>query len=256
MKDRVRHSRDDALESDEVEKLLASCTGRNHFIISALTYGGIREGELVHMKKHWVHIEDKKADKFGFDFIQVPRIGDECRCVDCLRQAFYEHERAKVNKKAGIEDDTKNMKLPSTWYMEKQKEFYRLKRNDALPDMGKINWMPKTEAGARKIPILFDEFRNATLLFFETEDGLNVSRQAIWQVVKKVGKDAFGERIVYPHCIRATCSNMWADSGIDPKSLTNIMGWGDMRSAQPYLKRREDRKVFNDLKNHKDKFMK
>ena len=122
--------------------------------------------------------------------------------------------------------------------------------------MGKIYWSPKTKASARKIPIVFDEFKDAVLLFFKDNEGLSISRQAVWQVVRKVGKEAFGAgRVLYPHAIRATCSNLWSNTGIDPYSLTSVMGWSDMRSAQPYLKAREEKKVLADLQKHKAEFM-
>lgn len=231
----MRHSKDDALSPEEVSALLYEAKGIEKFLISALIFGGLRVSELSHMQKDWIHIGDKEAERNGVDHIQIPVHGIKCKCNDCMLQAFFELDRGKEKKTA-------------EWYKEKRKEFHELKRSGMLPKLDSV-WSPKSSAGARLIPIHFEKFRNELKFYFKSNTRVTKNRHEIWRIVKRVGKRTFGkDKVVYPHCIRATCSSIWADSDLSLTDLTVMMGWKSQQSAVPYLRRNVKKMIRNTKK--------
>jgi len=242
-KDKVRHSKYFVLSPEEVRIMLNHSVGRDNFVIASLTFGGIREGELVHMQNNWIHINDKAAEKFKVNHITIPAMGNICDCDDCTRQAYFEFMRGKT-------------KRTSNWYPKMQKKYYALKQADDLPDLGEIRWSPKSESGARIIPILFPEYKTAVQSYFKDNKSVDITRQTVWRIVKRVGKTSFGEeRTIYPHVIRATCATLWAGTGMDPYDLTTLMGWKSIKSAEPYIQA-DVKKMITTVKSKKDLWMK
>lgn len=216
-----KHAKDKKLEPAEIKAIMQSVEGRDKFIFTALLYGGMRVGELVHMHKHWIHIDDEYAEDYGSDYINIPDEGEPCSCDECIYNAYIESVRGEGEKS-------------KEWYRVYKKEFFRLKRNNQLPKSLKGVWKPKTATSIRKIPIIVPEFRDELLKFYSKHDSVGISRQQIWSIVKTISMNAIN-RGIYPHVMRATCASIWADAGLDVHSLMKILGWGTVSTAQIYI---------------------
>ena len=221
---KIHHSKEDALNHQEVKTLLKATYGQDRFILVTLLYGGLRVGELIHMRRSWIHINDEYAEALGGNHIKIPGKGPLCDCVDCQLSSFIELESKK-------EEST-----DTAWHRKKQKEFYERRRNRTLPKNLTRQWSPKSRAGVRTIPILFPELETELLNFFTKHKKLNVSRQHIWRIIKRISKDNLGsDRVLYPHAVRATCATLWADVGLDVYNLQTFMGWDSLAPAEMYV---------------------
>ncbi len=232
-KDEVQHAKDDKLELHEIKALMQQLKGSDKFIFTALLYGGLRVGELVHMRSSWIHIDDEYSDDQGYNYIQIPIKGQECSCDQCLLNAYISHVRDKHEKS-------------KEWYRQTRAEFYRLKRINGLP-VSEGLWRPKSKKSARKIPILMDEFKYELLSFYNNHDSLGMIRQQVAETIKRKSNSILG-RHLYPHAIRATTASLWVDSGLNVTSLMKTMGWETMNTAQIYIDA-SDKKAIEDAQS-------
>lgn len=237
-KDTVTHAKEHKLEPHEIKQLMSQLTGSDKFIFTALLYGGLRVGELTHLRSNWVHIDDNYSEAFGYDYIQIPIKGQVCDCDQCLLNAYIEHVR----------DEHKKSKA---WYKQTMSDFFNLKRLNRLPISEGI-WRPKTKNSNRKIPILMDEFKYELLHFFKNHDELGMIRQQVGQIVKQRSLK-YLHRHLYPHAIRATTASLWVDSGANVQELMKIMGWETMNTAQIYINA-SDKQAFKHLSKRSSAF--
>ena len=237
-KDKVTHAKENKLENHEVKALMDELTGRDKFIFTALLYGGLRVGELVHMRKSWIHIDDEYSEAFGYDYIQIPIKGVACDCDQCLLNAYTELIRDEEQKS-------------KSWYKQTASDFFYLKRNNNLP-VSEGLWRPKSKKAARKIPILMDEFKYELLHFFKHNDSLGLIRQQVGEIVKRKSNSII-HRHLYPHAIRATTASLWVDSGANVQELMKIMGWETMNTAQIYVDA-NDKQAFKRLSKKSSAF--
>lgn len=99
----------------------------------------------------------------------------------------------------------------------------------------------KTEAGARVLPLKRDAAMwECAKVYFETYptvDKQQVSRQAVHLTIRTIANRAgLLDRRVYPHALRATAATRFASMGANEAALCGLMGWNDLRSAQPYIR--------------------
>ncbi len=219
-KDEVQHAKDDKLELHEIKALMHNLKGSHKFIFTALLYGGMRVGELVHMRSSRIHIDDEYSKSQGYNYIQIPLKGQKCDCDQCLLNAYISHVR----------DDQEKSK---EWYRNVRAKFYMLKGKGKLP-VSEGLWRPKSKKSSRRIPILMDEFRDELLSFYSKHDSLGMIRQQVGEIVKRESNTILG-RHLYPHAIRATTASLWVDSGLNITSLMKTMGWETMNTAQIYI---------------------
>lgn len=232
----VQSSRMDALKLEDVNLItntLSELEPEKRFLFNCLMFGGYRINELLHQQADWLHINDDYSKSMGLDYIQIPQKGEFCQCRDCKIQAFLEDEC----KKEGVV-------YTAAW----QKNI--LKSFDADTVKGRY-WEPKTLDGARKIPILYDVFRNELTKFYAINKRLDYSRQWAWTQIKELSMFAWGyndlpsmnkkgvyrvpKRDLYPHAIRATAASLWAMRGINATALKEIMGWSSIEIADIYV---------------------
>lgn len=98
-------------------------------------------------------------------------------------------------------------------------------------------WNPKTNAGARTLPLQAHDPETWAALLAYVQDYAHdpCSRQAVGKAVKRVADRALIEANVYPHALRATAAQQLADAGLTAHRLCNVLGWKDARSARPYV---------------------
>ena len=97
-------------------------------------------------------------------------------------------------------------------------------------------WMPKTEAGARTIPIV-PEVRKELEWFFLEQGHKKVMdvykwRQYLYNIVRDAGKRAKIEHPVFPHALRGTFATILASKGFDIYEVKDVLGW---KSIQPSI---------------------
>lgn len=227
-KRKVIHSKDLALSPSEIKLMLASLYGRNKFIFVAFLYGGLRVGELVHMQGTWINRNNHTAKDMGVNHIQIPMVGQNCTCPDCLYYSYRDYMRTEK-------------KMPEQWYKDIQKKFYEDKRtgNISKEVYDKSHWAPKSAAGCRVIPIIFKKFDGGLAHFYPNDNSktLGITRQQVWNIIKSAGHEIIGyERRLFPHAIRATCATIFGNAGINIYDLSTFMGWDSISSANPYMK--------------------
>lgn len=203
----------------EFEYLLNNTKGKNKVLIAALGGIGLRETELAHFRLSWIKTKNSKV------YIKIPNKPQKCDCVDCQLQAYFAKERKKQKK---------DMK----WYPECQREFYKLRKSGNLPKLDSY-WIPTSKAGARVINFDVPEVERIIVKYFKKHNGIGMSRQAIWQRVKSIGKDVLGKKIL-PSSLRVTYASMIAEkTNVSTRSLQANMGWAKPDAARSYLKNRK-----------------
>lgn len=99
-------------------------------------------------------------------------------------------------------------------------------------------WKPKTKEAIRKIPIL-PEIKDMLKKYFSKHQSIMEiipSRVVAWQTIKEVGARAGIKHPVFPHAIRATFASILAEKDFSSATITRIMGWRSMKTADEYIK--------------------
>ncbi len=96
-------------------------------------------------------------------------------------------------------------------------------------------WKPKTKQGARSIRI-HPLFLPILIEFLGYYDGLDLTRQRVWQRLKILAKSAIIRHNTYPHGLRATCASNLAHDNISSPGLQYILGWARLSSAESYVR--------------------
>ena len=220
---KIVHSKEDVLDSEEISIILkeASKNLRDEFLVKAVLYGGLRAGEIAHMDASW-YVSDKKK-------IVIPT-EKACSCRECRLRLF------SITKHKQWKKDFPEKKFSVAKLEETIRENIQYKKEFGQVAVGK--WEPKTFAGIREIPIVYDEFEDILKRFFTRYGEVGITRVRVWQIVTAVA-DRCGIRTkirdVYPHCIRATCASLWAAKKVSPATMCKLMGWSNISSADPYI---------------------
>lgn len=206
----VRHSKDDALSRRAFETLLEATYRLDDyyglqakFIVLVAGRLGMRAGEIAHMKAEWVNWRRNMITIPYYEECTKGR--DGCLCGYCEQKAA---QKVAHDSDLTIEQARASM------------------------------WSPKTDAGAREIPI--DATPRAEMViedFFDRFDEWPVSRQAINRRVNRAAEEASGIEVeaVYPHALRATAASYWAANGLDVFALKAMMGWAQLSTAKVYV---------------------
>ena len=92
-------------------------------------------------------------------------------------------------------------------------------------------WTPKTTAGQRSLLITPD----FDLHLQQLGSGINRSRQGLEKRFCRILKRSGLLKVAYPHCLRASFATRLAEEGISAPSLTYLMGWATLSSAEAYI---------------------
>jgi len=97
-------------------------------------------------------------------------------------------------------------------------------------------WRPKTKKGAREI-LIHPLLPPVLTEFFATRDSIGLTRQRVWQRLKKLARQAGILHNVYPHALRATAATILAHEKISAPALQYVLGWSRLSSAEEYVQR-------------------
>lgn len=190
-------TRDNLLYGEEIYILKNSCeTYEEKLLILGLLNSGMRISEFIHMRKEWLDWSGK--------LIKIPS-SMPCLCYECKKELW-----TRSSKKTG----EKELKKP------------------------KGIWMPKTKNGARSIPIL-PEIEPLFKEYFATKDSmmqLIPNRIKGWKIIKEVAKKSKIAKILFPHCLRGVFVTQLLDKGFDYMTITNVLGWDDIKIVMKYAK--------------------
>ena len=199
----TRHTHQDALTNREFERLLKVCEqlpepDRFEARLICLMAGrlGLRAGEIAHTTVEWID--------WDRELIRIPEQEGDCNCGYCRRQAKQE---ANHNENLSFEQAMRS------------------------------RWHPKTLASARVIP--FDVSLRVELCierFADRYSEFPKSRSTINRRVHEVAEQSELPGRVYPHCLRATAASFHSYRGVPPVPLQALMGWGDLSTAQKYIR--------------------
>lgn len=222
-------SKNDILDEEEISLIIneAAHNLKAEFITKAILFGGLRAGEVGHMRKEWWNQEKNTID--------IPQ-KQPCSCRDCRIR-----ELSTIVQKKWKKDFPNPKEIKENGFsVERLKKAIR-EREDYKTEFGKIVtgfWEPKTSAGIRHIPIVYSEFKDVLLKFFSKYSQVGMTRYRVWQIITKVAVDAgvrTDVRDVYPHCIRATCASLWGQKQVSPATMCKMFGWDNISSADPYI---------------------
>lgn len=107
-KKNCKHSRDDSLTEDQFERLLKTSDQtknplENKFLVIIMGIGGLREGEVAHMKRSWINFKRKE--------INIPA-HDPCSCNYCCERWRKNYKKNK--QKFSKENVAKTRWVPKT----------------------------------------------------------------------------------------------------------------------------------------------
>jgi len=208
------HSREDALDQREFERLLEAATGledyngiRTPFAIHVLGRLGLRRGEFCHLKEDWID--------WRKEMIRIPR-----------------HDRCTMGRDGG------------PCGMCKQLARQRAARDEEISEAEAMDqqWSAKTDAAARSVYFGFDPRLKLWMdRFFDLYERWEWSAMMINRIVNRCADAADGldaER-VRPHSLRASAASYHAAKGLDMNALLQLMGWADHQTAKVYIQRNE-----------------
>lgn len=211
-------SAEDALTQEEMKKLMGKArTPIERFILAVLGFQGLRVSELCHMKKDWL----KYSEKEKAYSINVPA-RQKCECQDCKQK------RCNCSLVHFLKYDKEGEIIPEKSGCSNQPLKEREKTYDGY-------WYPKTEHGARAIPI-FKIAENPIVLWFGKNQEFKYHRVSVNRIVKRVAK-RFARKRVYPHCLRATCASYLAEKGFSADFIMRFLGWAKYEIAEHYVRK-------------------
>jgi integrase len=211
-----RHSKDDALDDREFQRLLEACyrLDDDYYQLETRTIVlltgrlGLRVGELTHLDESWINWRDRMLEIPRYDPCTNGRNGGVCGHCTQLAKQQVAHSG---------EDEALDLET-------------------AL----KQRWQSKTEAAAREIPFDFDPRVELALEhYFDRFDQYQGSHSAVHRRLDRAAErvDGLDADAIYPHCLRATAASYHASRGLDALALQALLGWADLSTAHRYVRR-------------------
>lgn len=190
-------SKEHALNEEEFERVLNACDMTDYFLEDKFL--------VLSMSKLGLRLgEIAHMKEYWVDFVRgeitIPS-HDPCDCIYC-RNAFKGKSK---------------------------------RRNIQTDDVMKVQWCPKTKAGARTIWFEFDlELKEVIKSVITKYKACPFSTSNIRRRIRKLGERA-GIQKLHPHGLRATAATNFAYDGMDVATLKTIMGWEHIEIAVRYI---------------------
>lgn len=105
-----------------------------------------------------------------------------------------------------------------------------------------IKWVKKYKQEVRK-PLILEKGRQSDYLFLNNR-GTQITRQAIWQIIKKYCKNANIQKDVTPHTLRHTFTAHLLQNGADLQVVHEILGYSDNNNLYEQLTQKKILQVY------------
>jgi integrase len=219
----------EALLPAEVRELLEvaeSHSERKELTVKLLLETGMRAGELAHIRPSWFF---RRGGSHG---IKIPRhddCGDPC-CTDCASRA--EDALRSWCRNGPTEEEV--AADPALTRDDLRPEVGSDAYHELLRQRKEAMWKPKSENGAREIPVddpgLWERCREHA----EEHDGWSCGRSGLWYRVRALRDDMDLDKPLSPHILRHTYCQGQARGGMKPENLMAAAGHSDISSTQRY----------------------
>lgn len=99
-------------------------------------------------------------------------------------------------------------------------------------------WRPKTEEAVREIKMLSKAEEVLKPFFDEHSSIMDVikSRQRAYSIVKSVANRTNITHKIFPHALRGTFASILAGREVSIPTITGMLGWKSMKTADDYIK--------------------
>lgn len=233
-RERQKYSREDAIEVAAFERLILGALKieddeqriRTIMIILCAGRLGLRASEIQHLHEGWIDWER--------GIIRVPA-HEPCFCKWCLESAQGKVERERrAAKRKKIEKET-----GEEVYLDDVEVDVAIDDPEVIEYAYENQYEPKPGASARVVPFGWSKRITAYLMkFFDENEFLDITQQQMRNDVRKAARKAEGVNPsnLTPHPLRATGGTFYADAGLLPKPLRDIMGWSDLANAERYIR--------------------
>ncbi len=120
--------------------------------------------------------------------------------------------------------------LRSGWLGQQQEEI----RIQAVDTDGE-QWSPKSEAGARVVPLRDPDVIRLLNKHFQKQRTIDISRTTVWRRVTEVASQTSIDKKVTPHVLRHTYGTQIAANGASAQFIKQTMGHADLSTSQQYI---------------------
>lgn len=96
-------------------------------------------------------------------------------------------------------------------------------------------WQPKTDNGARKIPLLDRETLGLLRAWFALRDDIGMTRKTIWDRVTDLAKETPLTKKVTPHVLRHTYGTRLAEQDFTAAEIKAAMGHESLETSERYI---------------------
>lgn len=245
-------SADNVITEEQLYKLFNESTGKDKVLVALMGWYGLREGETIHYRKDWMHINDSDSKELNGNHIRVPNKGTKCNCVECW---------LRVYRKIRASEEPDKKKRNKEWKLKVQKDFYELRRKEEEIDFirkalhhekkpgqkkgWRPHWRPKSLGGA--LLTTNNDVQQVIVDFFNSNEKINLSRIQVWTRIRNLGKKILGIEELSPHYLRATYLTLLSKKGATPITVQGAGRWATTNPAKHYVKA-EEKAMFNEIK--------
>lgn len=96
-------------------------------------------------------------------------------------------------------------------------------------------WTPKSEAGARIIPLKDPDVTRLLRNWFRVNEEIGMSRTTVYRRVTDAAENAAVPKKVTPHVLRHTYGTTIASNGATAAYIKQTMGHGSIKTSQQYI---------------------
>lgn len=121
-------------------------------------------------------------------------------------------------------------------FAEMRSTWVNWQREELRVPLEQDDWSPKTESGARTIPVVDPDTLRVMREWFKRNDATNMSRATVYRHVVDVAADTGIQKKVTPHVLRHTYGTTIAHRGASAAFIRDTMGHADISSSQKYIK--------------------